>query len=202
MNDVDGFINYLRRIPSSPACVQLYKGRDRMSRLRRENLERYLRKMQELTPQVLLVGEAPGHKGCGLTGIPFSSERLLAEHPFFSEFQSATDPASLASESSATIVWEGIAGLSSPPLLWNAFPFHPYKGENLRSNRAPNREELLVGKRVLKRLIQLFPIRTYVAVGQKASNQLEQMEIPFQAVRHPSFGGKKDFLKGLQRHLP
>lgn len=201
MNDVDGFINYLRRIPGSPASVQLYKGRDKQTRLRRENLQRYLCKMRELGPRVLLVGEAPGHKGCGLTGIPFSSERLLAEHPFFSEFQTATDPASLASESSATIVWEGITGLSNPPLLWNAFPFHPFKGEDLRSNRAPNREELMVGKRVLKRLIQVFPIRTYIAVGQKAALQLEQMEIPFHPVRHPSFGGKKDFLEGLQRHL-
>lgn len=201
MNDVDGFINYLSRIQRPSSCVQLYKGRDKQTRLRRENLRRYLCKMKELAPKVLLVGEAPGYKGCGRTGIPFSSERLLAEHPFFNGFQAATDPASMARESSATIVWEGIAGLSKPPLLWNAFPFHPYKGENLQSNRAPNREELLVGKRVLKRLIHLFPIRTYIAVGQKSAVQLEQMEIPFQAVRHPSFGGKKDFLLGLQKHL-
>ena len=201
MNDVDRFMNYLRRIPGNPSSVQLYRGRDKQTCLRRENLHRYLSKMRELGPEVLLVGEAPGYKGCGLTGIPFSSERLLARHPFFAGFQTSTDPALVTSESSATIVWEGIEGLSKPPLLWNAFPFHPFQGENVRSNRPPNLEELQVGKRVLKRLVRLFPIQTYIAVGQKAAMQLEQMEIPFHAVRHPSFGGKNDFLQGLQKHL-
>ena len=52
-------------------------------RCRRENLKLYLEKMKKLNPSFLLLGEAPGYKGCRLTGIPFSSEKILATNDFF-----------------------------------------------------------------------------------------------------------------------
>jgi len=39
--------------------------------------------MTEIKPTKLLLGEAPGYKGCGITGIAFSSERILTENEFF-----------------------------------------------------------------------------------------------------------------------
>lgn len=40
---------------------------------RRGNLADYLRLMARREPTLLLVGEAPGYRGCRLTGIPFTS---------------------------------------------------------------------------------------------------------------------------------
>ncbi len=50
--------------------------------IRRKNLEGYLNKMAGLKPNVLLVGEAPGYRGCGRVGMPFSSEKIVLSHPF------------------------------------------------------------------------------------------------------------------------
>src|SRR3989338_10069058 len=53
--------------------------------VRRKNLEGYLMKMAKAKPTVLLVGEAPGYRGCGRTGVPFCSEKLIRAHPFFAD---------------------------------------------------------------------------------------------------------------------
>ena len=45
--------------------------------LKRKNLFLYLQQMAKLNPHVLLVGEAPGYRGCRLTGVPFTSEFIL-----------------------------------------------------------------------------------------------------------------------------
>ncbi|WP_407311874.1 hypothetical protein [Desulfosporosinus sp. SB140] len=47
--------------------------------IRRENLFIYLKYMQEIKPNVLMVGEAPGFHGCRLTGVPFTSEFILLD---------------------------------------------------------------------------------------------------------------------------
>lgn len=49
----------------------------------RHNLSVYLEQMLEIKPSILLMGEAPGFHGCGITGIPFTDERTLSSHPFF-----------------------------------------------------------------------------------------------------------------------
>lgn len=41
---------------------------------RRENLKTYLGSFPEV-PEILIVGEAPGYRGCRFTGVPFTCER-------------------------------------------------------------------------------------------------------------------------------
>ena len=93
--------------------------------IRRNNLLHYLLLMYEREPKVLLVSEAPGYLGMKLTGVPFSSERTLLNHPFYSgnnnyrvEFNGITEP-------SATIVWNVLDAFGNIPLMFPAFPFHP-----------------------------------------------------------------------------
>src|SRR3972149_2026648 len=51
--------------------------------IRKANLRYYLDSYKKFPP-ILLIGEAPGHKGCRFSGIPFTSEGQLcaSELPF------------------------------------------------------------------------------------------------------------------------
>jgi hypothetical protein len=119
--------------------------------IRRKNLESYFTKMQQLDPRVILIGEAPGYRGCGRVGMPFSSEKLILSHPFFQpeEWFGIENMDSPIAEASASIVWKTFDNLNFYPLMWATYPFHPHKPGNLLSNRAPRPEEVALGKQFI-----------------------------------------------------
>lgn len=165
------------------------------------NLKLYLEKMFLLKPEYLIVGEAPGYKGCRWSGVPFTSERNLKENNFFgleNGFK-IRNPNKPESESSATIVWNCLDKLETLPLIWNSFPFHPHNKDNQNSNRAPTGEELKQGKIILEELIGIFEIKKnhIIPIGQNAAKILKEYEIP-RIIRHPSHGGKDDFITGME----
>ena len=161
--------------------------------IRRNNLINYLLLMYERKPKVLLVSEAPGYLGMKLTGVPFSSERTLLNHPFYSgnnnfrvEFNGFTEP-------SATIVWNVLDAIGYIPLMFPAFPFHPNGAGNPKSNRPPTDTELEIGEKYLRELIDIFGIKKFLAVGRKAESTLLKMNIVAPYIRHPANGGAKKF---------
>lgn len=186
--------------------------------VRRENLRLYLIQMKRRKPDVLIIGEAPGYKGCRLTGVPFTSEKILTDGAgiFGSSmgFKRCDENSNAASEQTATIVWDVLAELADfrcgkgkkytipkLPLFWNAFPFHPYKWGNIRSNRKPNRAELKTGELFLRKMLEFSKFRKIIALGNAASVSLKSMQILHTKIRHPSYGGKKEFEKGLKQLL-
>ena len=56
-----------------------YAAGDADNALRRANLERYLLTMAEIQPKILMLMEAPGYRGCRLTGVPVTSRKILQE---------------------------------------------------------------------------------------------------------------------------
>lgn len=183
-----------------------YAGRTRGAATRRENLALYLSQMLRRRPTTLLVGEAPSHRGCRLTGIPFMSETILlrgvaAADLFGSShgYVKATTGTGLSTEASATMVWETIGAIRPAPLLWNAFPFHPHRPAEPRSNRPPTSAELEIGKRFVLDLVTLFEIGQVIAVGNRARDSLTALGIAHTRVRHPSMGGKREFAAGIAR---
>src|SRR3989338_9409919 len=167
--------------------------------VRRKNLEGYLTKMAKARPRVLLVGEAPGYRGCGRTGAPFCSEKLILTHPFFADrtvfdVDNANDP---IAETSASIVWKTFDTLDFYPLMWATYPFHQHEPNNELSNRAPRPEEVKLGREFLEDIMRLFAIKRIIAVGRVAEKCLVEMVHEAYAVRHPSHGGATLFAKGL-----
>jgi uracil-DNA glycosylase len=192
----DRFIDELSRVEVSDRAVNQYARGDRGNAIRRANLLRYLEWIG--MPRMILIGEAPSHRGGRLTGIPFTSEAIMLRH-LGDGFRKATPGDTLSTEASATMVWATIACIEPRPLLWNAFPFHPFARGNPRSNRAPTAEELRIGAPFLEQLIRMFPIDHVVAIGNLASRSLTALSIAHEKVRHPSQGGKKKFVDGMAR---
>lgn len=175
-------------------CRRLYDDEARW-----HNLQLYLQQMWQVRPSVLLVGEAPGYRGCGATGVPFTSVSILEKHRFYATkpYRVTTDPLS-KKEATATMVHDVVDGLGVRPLFWNAFPWHPHRPGEPGSNRRPTAAELGRGRPILVGLIDWFQIEQVIAVGKAAATTLGMAGVHFTAVRHPSFGGKAEFAKGVR----
>ena len=201
---IDDFVDQLGETAVPPHAYNQYSPVQPENATRRHNLRHYLRQMQQRQPAILLVGEAPGYRGCRLTGVPFVSPAILqAGTPsglfgLNNGWQTSSEWSDIQREASATIVWETLAGVRPLPLLGNAFPFHPHQLSQPKSNRTPKRNELEWGRPFLHQLLQIFPIKTIVAVGNKAEQALTGWEIAHSKVRHPSHGGKHEFRRGVR----
>lgn len=155
-------------------------------------------------PEFILAGEAPGYQGCRYSGIAFTSERLLGEGsiPRIPAVAGRLSTRRLPfSEPSATIVWKTLyrLGIENRTILWNAMQLHPYRLDNLWSNRTPSPEEIRLGEPALRILIETFPAAKIIAVGKKSEGLLREMGIPIAgSVRHPANGGATEFSVGLK----
>jgi hypothetical protein len=209
MKIIDDFIDNLASQKKLYNATNLYHSNKNESIVRRYNLRQYLYTMKKRSPSIMLIGEAPGYKGCRLTGIPFSSEYILKENPFFkaNNYKLIEKNRTLRKESSATIVWRELEKYNHIPLIWNIFPFHPYKpGRPNDSNRTPIVSELELGRKFLLELIDIYYIKTFAAIGRKAQSQLDALGIPNDYIRHPANRGQEQFIKNLQnvmeKHKP
>lgn len=202
MADFGDFVERLALVNFLPSVCNPYAGAS--GETQRANLQLYLHRMAARQPRILLVGEAPGYRGCRVTGVPFTSEAiLLAEPAPFDLFGAAAGfrPAKAEAwrqhEATATILWRTLQEIDVLPLLWNAFPFHPHRPGIVDSNRPPSRAELAAGRESLAFLMERYPIVQVIAVGNKAFDTLSEYGINAVKVRHPAHGGKAAFAREL-----
>lgn len=199
------FIEQLQRYTNIENVTNQYTKQWEHFEITVSNLKKYLEIMVQIQPHVLLVGEAPGYNGCRITGIPFTAEKNLSivyrqnmlfgyENGFM-----VRDQHKLQSENSASIVWNVLNELNYYPLMWNAFPFHPYQKGNTESNRKPTSSELSIGKIVLQDLLNMFEIKKIIGVGKVAENILNHLGFRGIGIRHPSMGGKKLFVEQMKK---
>jgi hypothetical protein len=178
---------------------------DPLAGIRRDNLVRYLCDVHRFEPRVLLVAEAPGYRGCALSGIPITSERIILngvkKWGLFGDGYGITsgNPRGVT-EMTATILWNALVEhLDTPPVLWNSVPLHPHRPGNRQSNRTPTVGEQRMGVPYIKSILAIFDIQTILAVGRTAQRMLGEAGYAYVAVRHPSQGGKAAFIEGLRR---
>jgi uracil-DNA glycosylase len=149
-----------------------------------------------------MIGEAPGYRGCRLTGIPFTSSDIITtdKHELFKKIGRNLTYSQVVSENTATILWSFLGVNNSAPILWNAFPFHPHQSGKPESNRRPNVSEIREGEIYLKYIYDLFKPKKLCSLGRVGESVLKKLfpnkEITY--VRHPSYGGKKDFIEGMK----
>ena len=158
-------------------------------------------------PRLILVGEAPGWRGCRASGVAFTSEHLLLAGTIprvGAVARRVTNQRLPLREPSATIVWEALEefGVADGTILWNAFPYHPHDAGNPYTNRTPSDAERERAEPILAALLHAFPGATLAAVGKVAATSVSAImsdEVPI--LRHPSFGGKTEFRTGLRAVL-
>lgn len=197
---IEAFVNRLGQYGQRPGVYNPYHFSNPANAVRRANLIHYLNQVADAP--LVLIGEAPGYRGCRWTGIPFSSEYMLFSEKCLGEgYEVAPDAAGDRKEPTAGMIWKYLQAQSLLPLCWNAFPFHPYPAYRPTKNRKPNAEELKRGAQILKEFIVLFPDKPLVAVGGVAASALDKMGFEHLKVRHPSYGGKADFVRGMDQIL-
>lgn len=169
---------------------------------RRERLKAHL----SIAARYILVGEAAGYQGCKVSGIAFTSERLIlaGEIPRVSvHAHRLTIRLRPWSEPSATTVWGTLQdlGIAEHTILWNGFPWHPHKRGDLHSNRTPTPAERHLGLPVLRTLLEAHADARIFAVGRNAEWSLRSIGREAASLRHPSMGGAREFRSQLASAL-
>ena len=222
------FLDILASGPLDASCVfnpwKDHDERDRAPRratpqMRLENMAAYL-EARANSARVLLLGEAPSHRGCRFTGIAFCSEvelthkrDLVAGRAL--ELTSAVSKDKPMRERSAAVIWDELdhGGCARAVVLWNAFPWHPYRDAQgapsdgpcgPSSNRKPRRTEVEHGRGALDALLASFSRKLAIfAVGKVAEDALRGWDEAACAgyIRHPAQGGESRFRSQFRQHM-
>lgn len=187
--------------------------------IRRKQLTDYL-SCRVGKAKMLLVAEACGYQGGHFSGIAMTCERMiLNQHPIVNSemilgyqgqrtsrsdsplIEKPTQREKGFNEPTDSVVWKACleAGLSPNEfLLWNIFPFHPYKKGNLLSNRTPTDAELAVGLTYTQDLLSLAGELPIFAIGKKSETTLSEAGFTVTGLRHPANGGANIFRQQLK----
>lgn len=184
-------------------------------RIRRQNLVCMLAAAEQLAVDAMWFGRDLGYRGGRRTGLALTDEPHLdlAGEAFGNISVTRATATSPVAERTAREVWKIIRRLPSPPLLWNAFPFHPHLAGDPMTNRCHTASEARAVEDALSTLLNWFrPVRV-IALGADAHRALQRIGRDAVYVRHPSYGGQADFVAGVaavygitpvleQRHIP
>lgn len=168
--------------------------------VRRANLRAFMR-AAEGEAKSIWIGRDLGYRGGRRTGLPLTDEQHLAA--FSTRYggvavSRATKGPPLA-ERTASVVWSMIQRLPEPPFLWNVFPFHPHEPGDPLSNRSHTTAERRLCAPMMESLMDWLKPKIVVAIGNDAYKALTELGYPCQCVRHPSYGGQADFIRGIEQ---
>jgi uracil-DNA glycosylase len=225
---IDQFIEMLTQVPHMKNCFNMFNsGHEEADKVRRNNLKIFLTIMTSLNPRVIIIGEAPGFRGCHWSGVPVCSEYIMIQEynpkikteyvksllfGYSKGYRKTSDQAKGYKEATATSVWDIISRVvptdEPPPMLWNSCFVHSYQEGNEKKNRNPNNTELNQLLPIVKYMFtDLFPnIKTVLVMGRKAEYSLTQLKktpelshLQFEYIRHPSQGGKPACEAGITK---
>lgn len=201
--DPSTLVDQLAALPGSDRLFNPYDAAYPGGEDRRRNLTLYLTDMFRRRPCPVMVFEAPGYRGCRVSGIPVTSERIMLRGIekwglFGAGYTPTSDQTDGVSEMTATILWNAlITYADAPPLIWNTVPLHPHQPGDPLSNRTPTTAEQRDGAQMIEAMLEVFIPTQMLAVGRVAQRALAELGCDAIPLRHPSQGGKPEFIRGL-----
>ncbi len=150
----------------------------------------------------LWIGRDLGYRGGRRTGLALTDDVHLDVHGsrWSVPVQRATT-GEMVAERTAAVVWRMLDQVSAAIFLWNVFPFHPHLPNEPFSNRAHRSSERAIGEEILSELIAMLRPRRLIAIGNDAARSASSFVADAEVVqvRHPSYGGQRDFVRQIQQ---
>lgn len=167
---------------------------------RQKNLISLLESAIESNTRTIWVARDLGYRGGRRTGLALTDEAHL--NKFSSLFDGVhiekVTRGPVVKERTASVIWRMLEEVNEPVLMWNVFPFHPHESENPFSNRCHTRYERERTRPIFDALIKMIAPEQLVSIGQDAKKLLREIETPVASVRHPSYGGQREFEAGIR----
>jgi hypothetical protein len=160
---------------------------------------RYLEAALDTRVDTIWIARDLGYRSGRRTGIPITDELHLERAGALMggiQLDRATHGVPVV-ERTSTVVWDVLARIGEPTLLWNAFPLHPHEPKHPLSNRGHTRAERDATWPLTMALIAMLRPRRMVAIGRDAAEALAGGDVAVQIVRHPSHAGQAEFIAGI-----
>lgn len=208
MADVNEFVEKLMKRKVGSGVFNQYRevcpihDRDDAPKIRVQNLRTLLNIYQEISPSTLWVFEAPSHAGARRSGAPFINEGMFNEMPMILHEKCVMQKATVSDAKTALttkIAWKTASQFKSKPMIWEAFPFHPFDKKDGISNRRPTNSEIQNHGDFLQYIISMFDFSQILAVGRVAESALEILGLQSTYIRHPAQGGAREFNEQIEK---
>jgi hypothetical protein len=203
-SDIELFLDRLASLrfqdvfnPYADACADY--DRPGAAEIRRRNLALVLTAAVERGVDSIWVARDLGYRGGRRTGLAMTDDSHLDAHGKLFGTAPLVRPTigPVVVERTASVIWDALQIINRPIFLWNVFPLHPHEPDDPMSNRRHNRAEREAARPMLAWLLEVLRPQTLIAVGRDAETALVDLGIAAQQVRHPSYGGQKEFTTSL-----
>lgn len=168
---------------------------------RKKTLLSILQAAESAEVDSIWVGRDLGYRGGRRTGLALTDDLHISAHADRWETRSSRPTkGEPVAERTAAYVWQLLDEIDLPVFLWNVFPLHPHEPGDPFTNRAHNSAERRAGEEVLDALIMLLQPRRIVAIGNDAHKSICRLSVDAACltVRHPSYGGQKEFQRQVR----
>ena len=145
----------------------------------------------------LWIGRDLGYRGGRRTGLALTDDMHLSVHAMrWNVSVERATTGSMVTERTAGVIWKMLALVTARVFLWNVFPFHPHEAGHPFTNRSHNPRERAVGESILAQLILALRPHRLVGIGNDAAKVASRLAglTKVVQVRHPSYGGQRDFV--------
>jgi hypothetical protein len=166
--------------------------------IRRRNLVTVLSARHAMKVDSIWFGREPGYRGGRRTGLALTDEVAMASESHTTMTIAKATHGLPVAERTAAVIWSVIYRLPRPPMLWNAFPFHSHEPGAPFTNRAHTAHERRQVAWAIEGLVERFDNPRLIAIGNDASKALSDLGLKHATVRHPSYGGQREFIETME----